>query len=85
MLGAFDDGQSVRTVAIGAAIVCASAVFLGLGAEQYAEIEAPRALVGSAARTPVNAIDYATTGSLGGENRQEFVVLGPCGDEADRR
>ncbi len=85
MFGAFGDGQTIRTVVIGAAITCAGATFLGLGAERFAGIEAPLAGVGSVARAPVNAIDYARTGSLIGDKRDELVVLGPCDDGADRR
>ena len=34
MFGAFSDSQTIRKVVIGAAIACASATFLGLGAER---------------------------------------------------
>lgn len=64
MFGAFGDSQTIRKVVIGAAITCVSATFLGLGAES--RIEAPLVGVGSVARAPVNAIDYARTGSLTG-------------------
>ncbi len=83
MFGAFGDSQTIRKVVIGAAITCASATFLGLGAERFAGIEAPLVGVVSVARAPLNAIDYARTGSLSGAGN-ELVVLGPCGDGSDR-
>ncbi len=83
MFGAFGDGQTIRKVVIGAAITCAGATFLGLGAERFAGIEAPLVGAVSVARAPLNAIDYARTGSLS-EERNELVVLGPCGDGSDR-
>ena len=84
MFGAFGDDQTIRKVVIGAVITCASATFLGLGAERFALMEAPLVGVGSVARAPVNAIDYARTGSLSGA-RDELVVLGPCGDGSNRQ
>ncbi len=75
----------VRAVAIAAAIACIGATALGVEAERYAEIAGPPAFARLLPRPPANATDYATTGSLGGEEgRHALVVLGPCGDEAGR-
>ncbi len=85
MFGDSGDGQKVRAVATGAAITCAGATVLGLGAARYAEIEAPLPKVESVANAPVKTIDYATTGSVGGETRHEVVVLNPCRGQVNRR
>ncbi len=84
LFGSLGDGQTVRAVAAGAAIACAGAIAIGFGAERYARIVGPPKLAARLPRPPANAIDYATTGKVGGGERREFVVLSPCGDEAGR-
>ena len=84
LFGNLGDGQTIRAVALGAAIACAGAAAIGLGAKRYAETGDTPASAELLPQPPANAIDYATTGKLVREERRAFVVLGPWGDEADR-
>lgn len=34
---------------------------------------------------PVNAVDYAATGSVEPAAQREFVAPGPCGEQSDQR
>lgn len=75
------EGQTLKAAAAMAIAVCALATAAGTAAERFVErrLEAESSAAPVAARAS-NAIDYATTASIPGENRRRRVVLGPCGE-----
>ncbi len=91
--GMLGEGKVLRTIAAGAVVTCIAATALGVEVEHVAQsggstilstlFPRPQASFGSGFHT--NAIDFATTGSVHTQGQHEFVVLGPCGDQTDRR
>jgi len=75
-------GTAIETYAVGAVLAMIGAVFIGHAAEQYAADGTlpsiafldPGASSSRAKAPSLNAIDYATTGSIKGQ----VVILDPC-------
>ena len=93
IFGVLGEGKTVRAFAAGAAVASLAATVVGFEAERIAQFGGST-IVGSLFPRPqaswrsgglVNAIDLATTGSIRTEGQAQLFVLGPCGDQADRR
>lgn len=86
----FDSGALLRYAAACAAVAAFGFVALGSSAEKYAEnggsgllsFVLPTKAESARPSHTFNAIDYATTGAIPG--KQTLVVLGPCGEEAQK-
>jgi hypothetical protein len=93
LFGAMGEGRTVRGFALVAAFTSFGAVAFGVAADRSA-LTGRSAFFASFLSRPqdswsagprVNAIDYATTGSLQSIGQREFIVLGPCGRAADQK
>ena len=78
-----NSGSTVEYVAVGAALIAASALFIGYSAQQLASdgdlptiaFLSPDQYVAKKSKPPsFNSIDYSATGSINGQK----IVLDPC-------
>jgi hypothetical protein len=93
LFGSLGAGKTVRAFGALAAAATLGAIAFGEEAERYAEARRPAVFetsppnpsVACFLQPPLNAVDYATTGSVEPAAQRDFVVLGPCGEPSDQR
>ena len=93
LFGSLGEGKTLRAFGALAAAATLGAIAFGAEAERYAQAQRPAVLatsppkpsVAGFSQPPVNAVDYAITGSVEPMAEREFVVLGPWGEQSDQR
>ena len=93
LFGSLGEGKTVRAFGALATAATLGAIAFGEEAERYAQARRPAVFatslpkpsVAGLSQPPVNAIDYATTGSVEPAAQREIVVLGLRGEPLDQR